>query len=1346
MSINLGTAVGYLDLNTSKFTRGFASARAAMQGFNDSTQTFSSKTKMVGMAMQSVGGSLTKTITPAVLLLGASIVKTGSKFESAMSQVAATMGKPKKEIKDLENAAIEMGSKTSFSATEAAEALNYLALAGYDSEQQMAALPKVLDLAAAGNMDLASASDMLTDSMSALGLASKDTSKLMANMDSFSNKMAKTATKTNTSVSQLGEAILTVGGMAKNLKGGTTELNAVLGTLADNGIKASESGTHLRNIILAMTPSTKEAKEAFKELGVETYENGKLRSLPDIFLDIRSKMDSMGLSAKEQTKLLSAMFNKTDLASVQALLSTNKDRWDELTDAIDNSSGAAKKMADVQLDNLRGDVTLLKSAIEGLQIRFYNLANNGLRGVIQFITKLIQSINSLSDEQLELIEKIALVAAAIGPVLLIGGKVLTLISGITKAITTISTLTSVFSGLSVGVSAFSSVLLPIAGIIAGIVGAVILFKDAWDENFGGIRDSAKNIFDSVKNIFKDLAAIFKDIVASMRDSWDADLSGIVYKVKSIMASIISMLSLLVSVVSKIVSTIRELWDSNFLGIKEIVTNTLSIIIKLFSGLLSFISDVIKGITQLLSGDFKGALETFKKGFEGLRDTIAKVFVLIIETIKGAISKILSDIKSFFTSMLNTAKTKMAEFASRMADGAKNAKDKFVNFMKELPRNLGTLLGQALGKAVSFVVNFVKEGQKAGKEFGSKLVNGIKNLPSNAYNVLINVINKAKQFVKDFPENAAKAAKSFVDKLKSGMSKAVGVVSNIKDSLVNGIKSLPEKFKDIARNAISGLINGFKEKVSAVTSAIKSFAGGIVSGFKSALDIHSPSRIMEKQVGEQIANGVIKGLDNKVKAGKLKAKEYADALLSAAQKRMENYKVYHDVSLKSEAEYWDKIRKQLKKGTQARIDADKKYFEVKKEYDEKIIQSEIDKQAKLEDERKDKLDYAKKWLENEKVYREVNLTEEVEYWNKVRKQFKNGTDERIESDKKYYEVKKELNQKIKDLDEQFAKDEKEIYDNLSKQVEELNNKYIDAVSERKKTILSAFSLFKEYSKEEEFTSEELTNNLESQVNAIKKYNESINSLSSRGILNDELLKEIKDMGIDATAQINALNEMTDEELQNYADLWKEKMQLATQQAENELAPLKEETLNQISELQEESKIKLEELRDEYASQLIKLGVDNAKVAKKAGINTIKALALGMDETKVQLNNVMKSIENDLLKNLNSLANKAASKVEKITASLNKIKVVANSLNETSVNTIGVLNAVSGSHKAGLDYVPYDGYIARLHKGEAVLTEEENRNRNNVSEGNTFIFNGTPPLDERETARQFKRVQKELALGF
>lgn len=250
-----------------------------------------------------------KELANGIKELAKGAISVGMDFESGMSQVAATMGMTTQEIAGgseaytkLENAAKEAGNTTRFSATQAAEALNYMALAGYDADKAVETLPTVLNLAAAGGMDLATASDMVTDSMSALGDKAGTT-------ESFVDKMAKTSQKSNTSVQQLGEALLTVGGTAKSLAGGVTEANTVLGIFADSGTKGAEGGTALRNVILSLTAPTDTAKKKMQELGLEVFDaNGNMRPLNETFQDLNGILGDM--TQGEQTEVLNTILIK----------------------------------------------------------------------------------------------------------------------------------------------------------------------------------------------------------------------------------------------------------------------------------------------------------------------------------------------------------------------------------------------------------------------------------------------------------------------------------------------------------------------------------------------------------------------------------------------------------------------------------------------------------------------------------------------------------------------------------------------------------------------------------------------------------------------------------------------------------------------------------------------------------------------------------------------------------------------------------------------------------------------------------------------------------------------------
>lgn len=209
------------------------------------------------------------------------------------------------------------------------------------------------------------------------------------------DQMAKTASSTNTSVAQLGEGILTIGATAKSIKGGTAELNTALGILANNGIKGAEGGTHLRNVILSLQNPTDKAAAQMDALGVSVYDsNGNMRSLNDILGDLNKSMD--GMTSADKANIIATIFNKTDLASVNALLANTGNTWDSLQSSITNSAGAAQQMADTQLDNLQGQITILKSALEGLAISFGELLMPAIKQIVGWVQKFVDWLNSMS--------------------------------------------------------------------------------------------------------------------------------------------------------------------------------------------------------------------------------------------------------------------------------------------------------------------------------------------------------------------------------------------------------------------------------------------------------------------------------------------------------------------------------------------------------------------------------------------------------------------------------------------------------------------------------------------------------------------------------------------------------------------------------------------------------------------------------------------------------------------------------------------------------------------------------------------------------------------------------------
>lgn len=394
MAVNIGNAQGTVSLDTSSLTENAKKASEALKEFADATKNIGDNSDKVedatnkqamafavaAKAVDEIVEAFKKAVSVTTELVK-NIVDIGSEFETSMAQVAATSGMSARDVanniqdyQDLANAAKEAGLSTVFSASEAAEALNYLALAGYSVEESIEYLPSSLTLAAAGAMDLGRASDMVTDAISALNLELEET-------DSFVDRMAKTAQNSNTNIEQLGKAILTVGGTAQVLAGGVTELDTALGILANNGIKASQGGTALRQILVNLTKPSKQAAEIIEELGLNIYDaEGNMRPLNEIFGDLNEKLKDF--SDKDRMNVITHLFDARQLRSANALLKDSGETWDELYDKIDNADGAAERMAETMRSNLSGALNIAKSNLDNIAITLYE-------GVYKNITDLV---------------------------------------------------------------------------------------------------------------------------------------------------------------------------------------------------------------------------------------------------------------------------------------------------------------------------------------------------------------------------------------------------------------------------------------------------------------------------------------------------------------------------------------------------------------------------------------------------------------------------------------------------------------------------------------------------------------------------------------------------------------------------------------------------------------------------------------------------------------------------------------------------------------------------------------------------------------------------------------------
>lgn len=759
-------------LDTSGFTKGISSMTVAA-GNLISDLAKAAGSKLAGLAKSSVG--------------------VGMSFDASMSQVAATMGTTVDQIQSLTDTAKEMGSTTKFTATQAADALNYLALAGYDANKAAEVLPSVLNLAAAGGMDLAYASDLVTDAMASLNIEANK-----QNVDDFGNKLAMAASKANANVSQLGEAILTVGGTAANLKGGTTELTTALGLLANVGIKGAEGGTHLRNIILSLQSPTKDAREVMEQLGLEVYDaQGNMRQLDDILTDLNTVMD--GMTQGDKDGIINALFNKTDLAAVNGLLAAQGEQWETLATQIDNADGAMGQMAETQQDNLQGVMTSMGSAIEGLQLAVFErleptltelgnygiqcirtlssaLSEGGPEAMLQAAGEILAELAAGVAEQLpglmstgvQILAQLAEgIVAATPQILSVAAKVLAaLVQGLSTALpqlvsTGIQMISMLGEGMKSAIPAFLAQALPLAAdFAAGLrenIGQIV------DAGIAFILNLAQGLADGLPTLIEQLPGIVSDIAGIINDNAP---------------------KLLVAGVQLIAALLKGLVQS----IPTLIANIPQICKAIF--------DVFTAFRWLDIGKFivDGLWNGITTGWTALIGKVKDLVNLLPRTVKTILG-IHSPSKVFDEIGMNICKG----LAQGLTTNEKLAKDAAAQVVASVT-NTATTLADGIETVTQSVTETLKDGTTQQKQTitstGTEIIDGVERTVKTVTTIAADGTKTVSKTIEDAGPQFSSAAEllthQFTEKLDSSWEQ---INKSIQSDVVGSIKTLLQAIKD-----------------------------------------------------------------------------------------------------------------------------------------------------------------------------------------------------------------------------------------------------------------------------------------------------------------------------------------------------------------------------------------------------------------------------------------------------------------------------------------------------------------------------------------------------------------------
>lgn len=779
--MDLFTLVGKIILDTDGVSEKIDSVLSKVESMGTGLQK-------AGEKISSVGSKLTLGVTAPIAGLGAAAIKTASDFESTMSQVSAISGATGDDFKKLEDLAKRMGETTKFSASEAAEALTYMAMAGWKTDDMLDGLEGIMNLAAASGENLGSTSDIVTDALTAFGLSAADSGH-------FADILATASSNANTNVSMMGETFKYVAPVAGALGYSAEDTAEAIGLMANAGIKSSQAGTSLRSILSNLQGEVIFCGARFGEMTIQTTKaDGSMRSLGDILEDCRKAFGRM--SESERAANAEAVVGREAMSGFLALMTAAPKDIDKLNEAISKCDGSAKSMADTMNDNLSGQITLLKSQLEALAIQFVTLIMPYLRQGVEWLSKLCTWISGLDDGTKKMILTIAGIAAAAGPVLVVGGKIISgighIVSGVIGVIGTVAKLSPVISALISGggkiVTGIGSLVAKLGGgllpalaavpgpvwIIIAVVGALVAAGVALYKNWDEISAWAKNVWGSIKetvgNAIDGIVGFFgkcKDAIGIIKDKYHEMVEGLKQKTDEMKENI--------------VNKYHEIKEGAIAKFEEMKENAVA-------------------------------------KFTALKDGAAEKMDELCTQAADKIQSLKESAVTHFEELREKTSAKVSELKEKVVTGFHELKEQAAEKVADLKERWGQRFEEAREKIVSEVTELKERSTEKINEFKESAVARISELKENA-------INKFHELKNESVSRLQEVAQKGVEGFNSIREKGSAAIETLKNTAATKFaemgNTVHDKFNAVG-DKITGTFTKCREAVHDIVEKIKGF--------------------------------------------------------------------------------------------------------------------------------------------------------------------------------------------------------------------------------------------------------------------------------------------------------------------------------------------------------------------------------------------------------------------------------------------------------------------------------------------------------------------------------------------
>lgn len=795
---DLGTIVAHLRLDLEEFNNGLNEAQRQLQVTTDDMSHLS----QAGHIMQGLGAAITAGVTVPVVAFGKSAVQATQEFNASMSKTGALMGATEQEMNQLRDAAKEYGASTQYSATQCSDALGYMALAGWNAKQSVAALPGVLNMAAASGMDLAQASDLVTDYLSAFGMKASQASEM-------SDVLAYAQAKSNTTTQALGEAFKNCAANAHAAGLDLQTTTALLAQLANQGLKGSEAGTALNAVMRDMTAKMKNGAIQIGKTKVQVQDaNGNYRDMIDILADVESATNGMGDA--EKAAALQSTFTADSIKGLNLLLNAGSGSAEDFREKLKGCGGTAEEMAKKMNDNLQGDILACQSAFQSMQLEVGEKLDPVLRKAVQTLTKLFAAISKLPAPVLQVIMVLAGILAVLGPLLLILGTFFTQLQAIREGLAAFRAFREAggfirvfrlsiqmargaclrFVGVitSTVIPALQSLWAfmlanPITLVIAAIAALVAIFIYLWN-HCEGFRKFWINLWNNIKSTVQKVAPSIKKAIEP---------------IGKVVQLVLKFFKTLTKGIGKLFKDLKNGDLKSFAkDFKQLGANLGKIVDNIFDNLSKAIDHGTKGLNQLFRAGLNKMLDpVIDWGYSisgNMGDAMTDLYGIFSDSFK-LITDALADVGKFMLAIIRgdwKGALNIAEQAFKhLAGNIKNILRDIVLFIPELFNGLVDLINNGIDKLWDMIINW---GYSVSGTVGDMMVD-LYGLFSDGFNDIVTIIQDCCKLVYDIVHGDWKSAVQDMGKIFEDEVKTIGhIAGNISYLISDAFQGLDELFQ------------------------------------------------------------------------------------------------------------------------------------------------------------------------------------------------------------------------------------------------------------------------------------------------------------------------------------------------------------------------------------------------------------------------------------------------------------------------------------------------------------------------------------------------------------------------